>query len=60
MHDDDLKVGDSVELKSGSPKMTITDVGLESITCMWYITEISDFKACVLPFDAVIRRGDEL
>ena len=36
-----FKVGDTVQLKSGSPRMTVTDVGItadgkEMVACAWF------------------------
>lgn len=37
---DTFKVGDTVKLKSGSPKMTVESIDNESnmVTCVWYCT----------------------
>lgn len=42
MSDDDLKTGDVVQLKSGGPRMTVTQVGEAAMTgrktvwCIWF------------------------
>jgi uncharacterized protein YodC (DUF2158 family) len=31
-----IKVGDVVALKSGGPKMTVSEVGVIKVTCNWF------------------------
>jgi uncharacterized protein YodC (DUF2158 family) len=42
----ELSIGNVVELKSGSPKMTVKEVDLERVVCNWFT------------FDGILEEGD--
>jgi uncharacterized protein YodC (DUF2158 family) len=47
-----LKVGDIVQLKSGGPKMTVTDIYQDGrVGCVWFVG--ADQKEGTFPPDAV-------
>jgi uncharacterized protein YodC (DUF2158 family) len=43
----ELKIGDIVQLKSGSPKMTVMQLIKDDIYCIWH--DGSDFRNKVFP-----------
>lgn len=47
MADETFKAGDIVELKSGSPKMTITFVSEDYAFCTWYDTNTHTWRESV-------------
>jgi uncharacterized protein YodC (DUF2158 family) len=61
MADQPFKVGDVVQLKSGGPKMTVTDVSLATdkkdavVTCIWFPTT-TDPKLGTLTFRPEVLR----
>ena len=48
---DKFKVGDIVQLKSGGPKMTVTDVFENEVRTAWFAGNKNEKTA--FPFDAV-------
>ncbi len=49
MEENKLKVGDCVQLKSGSPKMTINIIDGQRAHCIWSISEEAKEKYIMLP-----------
>lgn len=48
----ELKVGDKVDLKSGGPTMTVTEISERgSVRCTWFWD--GEYKATVFPKDAL-------
>lgn len=44
-----LKIGSTVQLKSGGPVMTVTKIDdVNHITCMWYASSQGEFRTTVL------------
>jgi uncharacterized protein YodC (DUF2158 family) len=50
---EELSVGDVVQLKSGGPKMTVTKVDRNWITCNWF--EGSKVYVDLFPPDALMK-----
>lgn len=47
----ELKLGDTVQLKSGSPTMTVSSIDDGGVFCVWFVSETpqsSIFAPCVL------------
>ena len=41
--------GDVVQLKSGSPALTVTAAAGEEVTVIWYAEEVGEFRTHTLP-----------
>lgn len=58
-----LKMGDTVQLKSGGPVMTVVEVDpANNATCLWYAAPAGEFRTHVFPaalLDAVEFEEDE-
>lgn len=56
---DDLKVGDVVQLRSGSPPMTVTAANRihDNYSCAWYVASLQDstVKTAQFPRAALVR-----
>jgi uncharacterized protein YodC (DUF2158 family) len=46
-----FNTGDVVELKSGSPKMTVKDIDFTNVICTFYDEQAKDFKTNVFDMD---------
>jgi uncharacterized protein YodC (DUF2158 family) len=45
-----LKIGDTVQLKSGGPVMTVLDIdAANNATCLWYASPAGEFRTYVFP-----------
>jgi uncharacterized protein YodC (DUF2158 family) len=57
-----LKIGNTVQLKSGGPVMTVLKIEAgNTITCIWFATEHDEFRTQVFP-EAVLEEiafGDD-
>ncbi len=56
MSETDFKVGDVVQLKSGGPKMTVTETGGCKVACSWFLG--NSHGTYVFPC-AVLNEADE-
>ncbi|MBB3809494.1 YodC family protein [Pseudochelatococcus contaminans] len=54
-----FSVGDVVMLKSGGPALTVTEVGSESISVVWYADAEDNFRTTQLPPETLILFDDE-
>lgn len=52
-----IKVGDIVTLKSGSPEMTVTYAGTDTVHTAWVCDETSDFKGLEAGSEAFKKKG---
>lgn len=52
-------VGDVVMLKSGGPALTVTEVGGENVTVVWYADSEDNFRTTQLPPETLILFDDE-
>ncbi|MGV6872667.1 YodC family protein [Pseudochelatococcus sp. B33] len=52
-------VGDVVMLKSGGPALTVTGVGSEGVTVVWYADSEDNFRTTLLPPETLILFDDE-
>lgn len=52
-------VGDVVMLKSGGPALTVTEVGSEGVTVVWYADSEDKFRNTILPPETLILFDDE-
>lgn len=52
-------VGDVVMLKSGGPALTVTQVGSEGVTVVWYADSEDNFRTTLLPPETLILFDDE-
>ena len=59
MANDQLRVGDVVKLKSGGPKMTVTQVitqkGQPTCVCQWFAEGSNENKAAASPVEALAK-----
>jgi len=46
-----FKVGDVVKLKSGGPAMTVSELAVTQVWCMWF--EGTEQKQAIFPVDAL-------
>lgn len=45
-----MKIGDTVQLKSGGPVMTVVEVDAgNNATCLWYASAAGEFRTHVFP-----------
>lgn len=52
-----FKIGDIIQLKSGGPKMTVTDVREKHVNTAWFAG--SKKEAGMFPFEAVVFYQEE-
>lgn len=43
-----MKIGDVVQLKSGGPWMTVTEVGEKKVICTWFVDNKCEHAAFVV------------
>jgi uncharacterized protein YodC (DUF2158 family) len=51
----DLKPGDTVQIKSGGPLMTVIKATATEATCLWYSEQAGDVKTATVPAVALDR-----
>lgn len=54
-----FSVGDVVMLKSGGPALTVTEVGDDGVSVVWYADTEDNFRTTVLPPETLILFDDE-
>jgi uncharacterized protein YodC (DUF2158 family) len=42
-----FSIGDTVQLKSGGPVMTVAEIEGERVTCVWYASNHGEFRTFV-------------
>jgi uncharacterized protein YodC (DUF2158 family) len=52
---DEIKVGDTVQLKSGGPSMTIEGIRDEAASCVWFLPAATTVERDTFPL-AVLRK----
>lgn len=53
----EFKEGDTVRLKSGSARMTITAVESSVACCVWMSYGVNDYKSARIPVAALVLDG---
>ncbi|MDJ1159323.1 DUF2158 domain-containing protein [Chelatococcus sp. SYSU_G07232] len=49
-----FEIGDVVMLKSGGPTLTVAEIAIGGVSCVWYAEDEDNFRTAVLPAACLI------